>query len=298
MAEIVWDSPGSRKFETGVSKGILFLKGDDGAYLPGIPWNGIISVSETPQGGDSSRLYADDMLYASIQSITSYKATLEAYAYPEEFNECFGYAVPTAGFMVHQGKHRKCALCWQSMQGDEAFQSTGRKLHIAYGLSVGINDIEYQTFSDSPDATVFSWDLEGTNVQVFNCSPTAKLVVDLSRLTHNQVSVLEDLLYSETGAVLPLPNDILSLFSATGLFNFPSRQHAYAEIDFLSGNTLYRGVRTSAIMIEDPADLADLALAYPPGSIAYISDFSKIWMMAPNREWVRFTISQHGGIEL
>ena len=45
--KIVWDAIGERRFETGLSHGVLYPYGTNG-YDSGVAWNGLISVSDSP----------------------------------------------------------------------------------------------------------------------------------------------------------------------------------------------------------------------------------------------------------
>ena len=51
MAQIKWDEEGSHFYHTGVNKGVLFpLTPHRTATAPGVPWNGLKTVTETPRG--------------------------------------------------------------------------------------------------------------------------------------------------------------------------------------------------------------------------------------------------------
>ena len=58
-----WDQTGERFYETGVKQGALYPQGPDGEYKTGVPWNGLISVSESPSGAEPTALWADDTKY-------------------------------------------------------------------------------------------------------------------------------------------------------------------------------------------------------------------------------------------
>lgn len=82
MSKIVWDAVGEHTFETGVRNGVLYLKDAEGAYNTGVAWNGLTSVSESPEGAEATDLYADDIKYLTLMSAENFKATIEAYTYP------------------------------------------------------------------------------------------------------------------------------------------------------------------------------------------------------------------------
>ena len=56
MPKLVWDETGKRLYETGVSKGVLYVQGDDGTYGNGVAWNGLTAVNESPSGAEATPL--------------------------------------------------------------------------------------------------------------------------------------------------------------------------------------------------------------------------------------------------
>ena len=64
--KIVWDAEGERLFETGVDRGVLYPIDETGAYGIGVPWNGLTSVSESPEGGEPNPIYADNQKYLNL----------------------------------------------------------------------------------------------------------------------------------------------------------------------------------------------------------------------------------------
>ena len=47
MTTLKWDQPGERTYETGVSKGVLYLQ-NNGIYDTGVAWNGLTTLTESP----------------------------------------------------------------------------------------------------------------------------------------------------------------------------------------------------------------------------------------------------------
>jgi hypothetical protein len=90
MVKLLWDQAGERLYETGTSKGVLFVQDDTGAYGKGVAWNGLSAVKKSPDGAEESAIYADNMKYLSLFSAENLKGSIDAYTYPEEFEECDG----------------------------------------------------------------------------------------------------------------------------------------------------------------------------------------------------------------
>ena len=93
-ARIKWDVVGERTYETGVYRGVLYVRGANGTYPVGVPWNGLTGVTETPGGASANPLYADNMKYLNLIATETLDGTITAYTYPEEFGECDGTGSP------------------------------------------------------------------------------------------------------------------------------------------------------------------------------------------------------------
>ena len=80
MAEkIVFDESSEKYYENGVDHGILAVINSEGKYGEVVPWNGLTSVSQSPEGGEAEDIYADNIKYASLTSTENFKATINAY---------------------------------------------------------------------------------------------------------------------------------------------------------------------------------------------------------------------------
>lgn len=215
-APITWDEAENRLYEYGVSKGVLFPLEDSGAYAEGKAWNGLINVTDNPEGADITKLWADGIEYAGIRGAEEYHNSIEAYMYPPEFAACDGSATPIEGMYVGQQPRKKFGLCWRTEIGNANTDTLGYKLHVAYGLSASPTEKSHDTVNDTPDAQTFSWDAEGTPVPMTGYKPTAKLEFDSTKLGAAKMAALEDILYGSTTAAsrLPTPNEILTALKA------------------------------------------------------------------------------------
>ena len=52
--QIEWDAAGTHFYETGLDHGVLYPVNNSGAYTPGVAWNGLSSVSESPSGAEAT----------------------------------------------------------------------------------------------------------------------------------------------------------------------------------------------------------------------------------------------------
>lgn len=216
MSKIVWDAVGEHTFETGVRNGVLYLKDAQGAYSTGVAWNGLTSVSESPEGAEATDLYADDIKYLTLMSAENFKATIEAYTYPPEFEECDGSASIATGVVIGQQSRKPFGLCYRTAIGNDTDGNEhGYKLHIVYGCQASPSEKQYSTINDSPEAITFSWEVNTTPVNVTGKKPTATLIIDSTKADKAKLTALEAILYGseEKEPRLPLPDEIATLMT-------------------------------------------------------------------------------------
>lgn len=224
MPRLVWDADSTRTYETGVDHGVLYVKDSDGTYPNGVAWNGLTAVTESPSGAESTPLYADNIKYLNLRSAEEFGATIEAYTYPEEFEQCDGYASLSKGVVIGQQARKMFGLSYRTKIGNDTDgEDHGYKLHIIYGCDAAPSERGYQTVNDSPSAITFSWTISTTPVNVPGFKPTASITIDSTKVDGDKLKSLEDILYgSETSsyasggegtARLPLPDEIASIFA-------------------------------------------------------------------------------------
>ena len=70
MFKIKWDEVGERFYETGVDRGVLYVRETSGSndvpYANGVAWNGLTAVNEKPTGAEPEAKYADNQKYLNL----------------------------------------------------------------------------------------------------------------------------------------------------------------------------------------------------------------------------------------
>lgn len=216
MAKLTWDDTGKRFYETGVDQGVLYVRDSNGAYPLGVPWNGLINVTESPEGAEPSGHYADNMKYVNIQSTEEFKATIEAFTYPEKFAECDGSAQPKPGAFIGQQERKTFGLVYRTKIGNDLTQEAGYKLHIVWGAVAAPSEKAYATINDSPEPTTFSWEITTTPVNVTGYLPTSTMTLDSIKLGSVKMAAIEAKLFGDAtnAAALLMPDAILALITA------------------------------------------------------------------------------------
>lgn len=215
MAELVWDETGQRFYETGVDHGVLYLPDAQGAYVNGVAWNGLTSVSEAPTGAEPNAQYADNIKYLNLFSAEEFMATIEAFTYPDEFAQFDGLGVPTPGVVVGQQSRKRFGLSYRTKIGNDIEgDDLGYKLHLVYGCMASPSEKAYNTINDSPEAIAFSWEISTTPVAVPNLKPTSILTIDSTKVLAATLADLERTLYGDVAIdpALPLPGTVITMF--------------------------------------------------------------------------------------
>lgn len=219
MAKLVWDALSERIYETGVKNGVLYVY-KNGKYEPGVAWNGLVSVTESPSGAEATPLYADDIKYLNLMSVEEFGATVEAYTYPDAFAECNGEKTldtNMAGILVGQQTRATFGMAYKTTVGNaESGTDYGYKLHLIYGALAAPSEKAYTSINDSPEAMTFSWEITTTPVAVNGFKPTSHIEIDSTTADATKLKALEDILYGGENEEprMPLPDEIKTLMTA------------------------------------------------------------------------------------
>lgn len=214
MPKLEWDLPGERLYETGVEKTALFPVSTGSTYGKGVAWNGVSNITDSPSGGEPTDIYADNQKYLTMISAETLGGTIEAYMYPDEFEQCDGSADIATGVSVKQQSRKAFGLVYQTLIGNDTVGTDyGKKMHFLYGCKVSPSEQAHQTVNESPEATTNSWSFTTTPVAVTGHKATAKVVVDSTKVSAAAWQALEDAVYgtTETEARFLLPDEIKAL---------------------------------------------------------------------------------------
>lgn len=219
---LVWDKQGERFFEIGVDKGVLYPYTAEAKPGVGVAWSGLSSITESPEGAEATNIYADNMKYLVLRSVEDFKGTIEAYYFPDEWEECDGSVRPegTVGLKFGQQTRKMFGLCYRTKLGnDTQGDNYGYKLHLVYGATASPSERQFDSVNDSPDVNPMSWEFETTSVPVTGYKPLAHLEITSTDFhTEDEkklLKALEDKLYGTetTDPELPLPAEVIKLLT-------------------------------------------------------------------------------------
>lgn len=217
MAKLVFDEIGKRLYQIGISECVLFVQKANGTYENGVAWNGVTGITESPSGADVTALWADNIKYLELRAAEEFGGTIEAYTYPDEFEECDGTASVADGVVIGQQKRKRFALAYKTKIGnDTAGDDYGYKLHIIYNASASPTERSFQTVNDSPDVEASSWEFTTTPVACgANYKPTSIITIDSTKADATKLTTLLNQIYGgdSTESTLPTPEAVITNFA-------------------------------------------------------------------------------------
>lgn len=213
MTKLKWGTVGDRFYETGTDRGVLYLDG------LGVAWNGLVSVQESPSGGEAKESYIDGVKYANRSAPEDFSATIEAYTYPTEFEACDGFLSMANGLQVTQQARKPFGLAYRTKVGNDLDGlDHAYKIHLIYNALATPSNRQYKSLSDSPEAITFSWKISTKPVKFddpyFGMTYGAHVVIDSRVVYPWALEALEAFLYgSDTKPPrFPTPDELLRLF--------------------------------------------------------------------------------------
>lgn len=293
MSRLEWDKIGERTYETGTSRGVLYIPNAAGVYDSGFAWNGLTAISESPSGAESNKQYADNQVYLNLVSAEEFGGTIEAFTSPREFDQCDGSLSPIPGINVGQQNRRSFGLSYQTLIGNDLEgQDYGYKIHVVYSALAAPSERAYATVNESPEATQLSWEFSTTPVPISpailvggrELKNTSTLTFDSRDFTPQKMKDLEDVLYgtASTAPRLPNPYELITMMSSAMVEATPTPPTISANvIDF----PIVAGVKYSVNGVEQVDDLTidspTLVTASPKLGYKFPPVVQTQWFFAP-----------------
>lgn len=213
MARLTWNAVGERYYETGIDRGVLYVDGDE---IPGVPWNGLVSIKETPTGVVNTPYYFDGIKYLNTSTHEEYSATIDAFSSPEEFDLCDGTAYVLNGLSITQQARKKFGLCYRTKVGNDIDGiDHAYKIHLVYNALAAPTIQNNNTLNDSTDPNIFSWSITTVPTPISGFKPSAHFVIDSTKISPHLLYYFENIIYGSatTNPRMPTIQEIVALFS-------------------------------------------------------------------------------------
>lgn len=190
MTQISWDDISARHYEFGVDRGVFYPKN-----APGVPWNGLISITERVTGDNDSYIYIDGRRVRQGKPQRIFDFNLKAFAPPD------GVAL---------NPYEEFGLCYRTKT------EAGYKLHLVYNVLGSLQSSSYETMNNGVNVMSFEWAMAARPEVIPGVTPTPHLVMDSSIGYSGVMAALEEVLYgTDTSApALPTPQEILAIVDA------------------------------------------------------------------------------------
>lgn len=169
-------------YDAGVDRGVVYSS--DHA----VPWNGLVSVEETPTDLRTIITYRDGIKIVNIRADDSFSASVQALSYPEELSGA-----------------KEVNLSYRA----------GSKIHLVYNATALIGSREFT----QKDPSGFSFDISTRPVAIPGARPSSHLVIDTDSAWLTASGELEDILYGTDvdAPRMPTTAEVLEIFDRNAL---------------------------------------------------------------------------------
>lgn len=212
MTRLDWTAVGQRFYETGVDRGVLYLDGQDG-----VAWPGLVSIAESPSGGDPKPFYIDGFKYLNLASAEEFDAKITAYFAPPEFAVCDGLAAVQNGLFATGQPRKSFGLSYRTLIGNDTVgDDYAYKVHLVYNALAAPTDHANSTQKSSTDPDTLSWSISTMAPAQNGRKPTAHFIVDSRYADPIKLGTLENLLYGTATDPpgLPTVDSLVNLFTS------------------------------------------------------------------------------------
>ena len=204
-----WGRTGTREFETGVDRGVLYLSGQ-----AGVPWTGLTSVDVAPEGGSSKSYYIDGVevpprLPAGRVRRHHQRVHLPASILRMRRNEVNPKRADP------EPATAKALRILLAIDGRQRPQSRGRiQIHLVYNALAEPSGRSHESATDSVDPTPFSWSVKTKPPIVAGYRRTAHVVIDSQTTEVTVLKAVEDALYgsNSTEPRLPTVSELVEMY--------------------------------------------------------------------------------------
>lgn len=211
MTKIEWGKVGDRKFEAGISRGVMYPPNESA-----VPWNGLTDITENLGDGGLQPLFLEGIRIMDRQLRSDYSAKIKAFTYPDILNELTGLRTFGSGLQVDGQRAKRFGLSYRTGVGSDSDVSvSGSKIHLVYNVLARPSTRGSSTIDSNVAPSEFEWDISTKPVQLVGFQPSAHFVVDTTSADPAAVLAFERLIYGSdiSDPQMPGPLDLLSIFA-------------------------------------------------------------------------------------
>lgn len=232
MVAISWGTLGSRVYNSGVDRGVIYPKNS-----PGVSWSGLVSVEED-ETGIIEPYYLDGVKYMDFVATQDFTATVNAFTYPDALLPYI--VVPGVNTIKYGGVFD---FCYRTLvSSDQA--DLGYRLHLVYNATLTPMQFQHSTRGADTGLEAFSWKLTTREEPVPNAKASSHLVVDSRSINSAALKLLEDQLYGTPNFApfMPRPDEVKEIALSTA---------GFAVVDHGNGRWSFFGPDSAIQMLDD-----------------------------------------------
>lgn len=214
MASLAWDVAGKRVYQSGIERGVLYLR--DGTA---VAWNGLTGIEES-SNSEVQTYYLEGVKYLQNLTPGEFQAKLKAFTYPDEFDFVNGMAVISPGLTFYEQPSKSFSLSYRTKIGNDLDgPDAGYKIHLLYNVLAIPDDLAYETDNDGGSQPIeFSWNLTATPERIPGFRPTSHVVIDSIKTPVDVLRKLDKKLYGTRyeNPTLPPISEIVDFYIPPG----------------------------------------------------------------------------------
>ena len=238
MGRLEWGASGSRQFETGVDRGVLYVDGQ-----PGVAWSGLTSVDVAANGGGAKSYYLDGNKYLLASAAEEFGATINAFTYPPEFGVCDGSSQVRPGLFVTQQRRKSFGFSYRTQVGSDQTNNLGYKIHIVYNALAEPSDRNFQSIGEDVEPMEFSWAIATRPPVIAGFKRTSHVEIDSRTTSKDVLGLVEEALYGTDEELPRLPSftELIAMYEAffvyvvtdngDGIYTISGPDDAITELD-------------------------------------------------------------------
>lgn len=193
MTRVTWGVPGQRLYHTGVDRGMIYL--EDGTVTP---WSGLVSVTESPIGGDPVATYVDGQKILNTPNGEIYQATIESMSLPVNAAACAGWGILQYGLLASNQPKMSFGLSYRTLLGnDVSGTKLGYRIHLIFQCTAKSSDFTHETITDQVSLKSYSWGITAIPVSFSTRKPTAHVIFDTRTHSPETITAVESILYGD-----------------------------------------------------------------------------------------------------
>ena len=184
-----WKPTPQNVIELGLDRGVVYLPDS-----PGVPWVGLVDVSETEDASERSALKIDGQKFRRGKFVENFSGTIEAFSYPSELES----------FFLTPGVTQEFNMCYR------VTTLSSFRLHFIYNIRAKISQEPFTANDPAP----YTWSFTTRPVPIPYFKPSAHFILDLSRAYPEAISRIEEIIYGDDVILPSLPpiTDLLDIF--------------------------------------------------------------------------------------